>query len=158
MEGHSDPFKSNIINNLLNKKRPKIKAVVNEVQRYFSSRGIDRIISTTINMKSSYIEHQFYPKILLIRYFLELSHTSEQLLTVLDSKITGAIEYLYYASSKQKKMLIDLGIYERDIETIVKIIGDDYEDAFELKQRLQSAWDKLQDISFISKYVIRAML
>ena len=47
-------------------------------------------------------------------------------------------------------MLIDLGIYERDIETIVKIIGDDYEDAFELKQRLQSAWDKLQDISFIS--------
>ena len=109
-------------------------------------------------MKSSYIEHQFYPKILLIRYFLELSHTSEQLLTVLDSKIIGAIEYLYYASSKQKKMLIDLGIYERDIETIVKIIGDDYEDAFELKQRLQSAWDKLQDISFISKYVIRAML
>ena len=158
VEGHSDPFKSNIINNLLNKKRPKIKAVVNEVQRYFSPRGIDRIISTTINMKSSYIEHQFYPKILLIRYFLELSHTSEQLLTVLDSKIIGAIEYLYYASSKQKKMLIDLGIYERDIETIVKIIGDDYEDAFELKQRLQSAWDKLQDISFISKYVIRAML
>ena len=32
VEGHSDPFKSNIINNLLNKKRPKIKAVVNEVQ------------------------------------------------------------------------------------------------------------------------------
>lgn len=109
-------------------------------------------------MKASYIEHQFYPKVMLIRYFLELSHTPIELLEILDSKIIGAIEYLYFASSKQKKMLVDLGIYERDVDAIIKIIGEDYEDAFELKRRLQFAWDKLQNISFISKYVIQSLL
>lgn len=157
-EGKADSYKSNIINNLLNRNRPKIKTVVNEVNRYFFSRGIDNIISTTISMKSSYIEHRFYPRVLLIRYFLELSHTSAQLLSVLENKITGAVEFLYFATSKQKKMLVDLGIYERDIDTIVKIIGDDYEDTFELKARLQANWDRLQNISYISRYVIQSML
>lgn len=48
VEGHPDSFKSNIINNLLNRQRSKIKTVVNEVQKYFSLRGIDSIISTTV--------------------------------------------------------------------------------------------------------------
>ena len=109
-------------------------------------------------MKSSYIEHRFYPRVLLIRYFLELSHTPAQLINILENKITGSIEYLYFATSKQKKMLIDLGIYERDVDTIVKIIGDDYNDTFELKERLQANWDKLQRISYISKYVIQSIL
>lgn len=157
-EGSADPFKSNIINNLLNRQRPKIKTVVDEIRKYFASRGIDNIISTTISMKASYIEHQFYPKVMLIRYFLELSNTNQKLLSVLDAKIIGAIEYLYFATSKQKKMLVDLGIYERDVDVIVKVIGEDYEDAFELKRRLQLAWDKLQSISFISKYVIQSLM
>lgn len=157
-EGKADAYKSNIINNLLNRNRPKIKTVVNEVNRYFSTRGFDNIISTTISMKSSYIEHRFYPRVLLIRYFLELSHAPAQLLDILESKITGAIEYLYFSTSKQKKMLIDLGIYERDVDTIVKIVGDDYNDTFELKERLQANLDKLQRISYISKYVIQSIL
>ena len=157
-EGKADAYKSNIINNLLNRNRPKIKTVVNEVNRYFSTRGIDNIISTTISMKSSYIEHRFYPRVLLIRYFLELSHAPAQLLDILESKITGAIEYLYFSTSKQKKMIIDLGIYERDVDTIVKIVGDDYNDTFELKERLQANLDKLQRISYISKYVIQSIL
>ena len=146
-EGKADSYKSYIINNLLNRQRPKIKTVVNEVQKYFSARGIDNIISTTINMKSSYIEHRFYPRVLLIHYFLELSQTPPQLLAVLENKVTEAIEFLYFATSRQKKMLVDLGIYERDVETIIKIIGDDFDDAFELKKRLQLAWDRLQNIS-----------
>lgn len=156
-EGNADSFKANIINNLLNKKRPKIKTVVNNVYPYFKSRGIDTIISTTISMKMSYIEHQFYPKIMLIRYFLELTKTNEDLLRVLDMRIIGAIEYLYYTSSKQKKMLIDLGIYERDIDIVIKIIGDDFGDTFELKKRLQSSLGRLQGISFISRYVIQSL-
>ena len=55
-------------------------------------------------------------------------------------------------------MLVDLGIYERDIDTIVKIIGDDYEDTFELKARFHANWDRLQNISYISRYVIQSML
>ena len=157
-EGKSDAFKSNIINNLLNRQRLKIKTVVDEVRKYFASRGIDNIISATISMKSSYIEHQFYPKVMLVRYFLELSNTNSKLLNILDTKIIGAIEYLYFSTSKQKKMLVDLGVYERDVDTIIKVIGEDYEDAFELKRLLQLAWDKLQGISFISKYVIQSLM
>lgn len=158
LEGKADHFKSNIINNLLYKTRPKIKTVVDNVNRFFASRGIDIIISTTISMKTSYIEHQFYPKVMLIRYFLSLHRTSTKLLDVLDSKILGAIEFLYFASSKQKKMLIDLGLYERDVDIIINIIGSDYEDAFELKKLLQQNWSRLQGVSFISKYVMQSLL
>lgn len=158
VNGKQDPFKSNIINNLLNRKRPKIKTVVNDINTFYSSRGIDTIISTTINMKSSYIEHQFYPRVLLIRYFLQLSGVSTDLISILDDKILDTIEFIYYATSKQKKMLVDLGIYEGDIEAIVKIIGDDYDDIFELKYRLQKNWSKLQGVSFLSKFIIQSML
>lgn len=33
-----------------------------------------------------------------------------------------------------------------------------YEDAFELKRRLQDSWDKMKNISFISKYVIQNLI
>ena len=157
-EENPQPIKSSIINGLLNKQRPKIKKVVDDVKKHYPTYGIDTIISTAINMKTSYIEHSFYPRMLLIRYFLELFHAPGQLLDVLNDKIISPIEYLYFASSKQKKMLVDLGIYERDVETIVKIIGDDYEDTFELKNRLQFFWERLQGISFISKYIIQSIL
>lgn len=54
-------------------------------------------------------------------------------------------------------MLLDLGIYERDIEKIIKVIGDDFDDALELKNRLLLSYDKLKNISFISKYVIKSL-
>lgn len=157
-EEKKQPIKASIINSFLDKRRPKIKKVVDEVKHYYSSYGIDYIISTAINMKTSYIEHSFYPRMLLIRYFLELSHTQSQLIDVLNDKVINPIEYLYFATSKQRKMLVDLGIYERDVEAIVKVIGDDYEDTFELKNRLQAHLDKLQGISFISRYVIQSIL
>ena len=157
-EEKKQPMKASIINSFLDKRRPKIKKVVDEVKHYYSSYGIDYIISTAINMKTSYIEHSFYPRMLLIRYFLELSHTQSQLIDVLNEKVINPIEYLYFATSKQRKMLVDLGIYERDVEAIVKVVGDDYEDTFELKNRLQTHLDKLQGISFISRYVIQSIL
>ena len=67
------------------------------------------------------------------------------------------IESLYFMSVKNKKSLLDLGIYEQDIDKIIKIIGDDFEDATELKNRLIEAYDKLKGISFISKYVIHSL-
>ncbi|WP_216095026.1 hypothetical protein, partial [Bacillus thuringiensis] len=73
-------------------------------------------------------------------------------------KILNTIEYLYFSQVKHKKMLLDLGIYERDINKIIKIIGDDFEDAFELKQRLASNFSKLKDISYVSKYVIKNII
>ena len=103
----------------------------------------------------SFIEHQFYTKVMFVQYFMKLKNIDISLLNVLDSKVISAIEYLYFSDSKQKKMLLDLGIYERDINSIIQVIGNDFDDIFELKKRLHGNYDKLQRISFISRYVIR---
>lgn len=158
IEGRGDKYKSSVINSLLNKTRPRIKKVVNDTKAHFRSNSIDGIISTVINMKTSYIEHQFYSKVLLIRYFLELSNTRKALIDMLDQKVLNAIEYLYFTASKQRKMLVDLGIYERDVEAIIRIIGEEFSDAFELKSLLAVHMDKFKNISFISRYVISNLI
>lgn len=154
-EGSRDDFKANIITNLLDKRRPRVKKVVNDVRKYFKEAALDSVISTVIRMKTSYIEHQFYAKVQLIKYFLELSNTDESLISVINTKILGTIEYLYFSTSKQKKMLVDLGIYERDVDSIIKVIGEDFDDVFELKNRLRANCEKFKSVSFISKYVIQ---
>lgn len=85
---------------------------------------------------------------------MENESLGNSLLSVLDNKVIGSIEHLYFLTSKQKKMLLDLGVYERDVDKIIQIVGKDFEDTFELKKRLQANFDKLQGIGFISRYVI----
>ena len=58
----------------------------------------------------------------------------------------------------QKKMLIDMGIYERDVEKVINAIGGDFEDEIELKNRLQLNLDKIEKVSFITKYVINNLI
>lgn len=157
-EGARNNYRANIVNSLLHRKRPKIKTVIDNTKKHFSSKEIDDIISTTINIKMSFIEHQFYTKLILVRYFMEIISVEKSLINVLDNKVIDAIEYLYFSSSKQKKMLLDLGIYERDVDIIIKIIGSDFEDTFELKERLHANNNKLQKIGFISRYVIRNII
>ncbi len=157
-EGREDSFRANMLNSLINRNRPKIRTVVNDAMRYYSSRGIDTIISTAIKLKTSYIEHQFYAKIVIIKYFMQLERISQTYINTLDSRIVGAIEQLYFSSSKQKKMLLDIGIYERDVDTIISIIGNDYEDAFEMKKRLLDNYGRIiGNISYISSFIIRTL-
>lgn len=53
-------------------------------------------------------------------------------------------------------MLLDIGIYERDVDYIAAVIGDDFSDVFEMKQRLIVQIDKLiKHVGFISAYIIR---
>ena len=161
IETQSEPnikFRSYIINQLLHKKRPKIKTVINKTRKYYKKRKIDEIISTTINMKMSYIEHQFYIKVLVIKYFLELSKTKTDLINILNEKIIHPIEYLYFSSSVQKKMLIGLGIDERDVDKIIKVIGEDFDDTFELKSRLKRDSVKFKELSFISNFIIKNLI
>lgn len=156
-EGRDNPFEANIINQLIHRQRPKIKTVVDNVKQYFT-RSIDSIISTTIKIKMSIIEHQFYPKVLLVKYFMEKQGVQKELISVLENKVISAIEYIYFTSSKQRKMLIDLGIYEQDINFIIDVIGENFEDSFELKSLLRKNLHRLESISFISKYVIQSFL
>lgn len=159
VEKDDNKLYANIINNLLNRNRPKIKKVIDDIKKYNPSSDINYLIATTIRMKMSYIENDFYTKILLVRYFIEKENKDTSLVReILNSKITGAIEQLYFSSSRHKKMLLDLGIYERDINNIIAIIGDDFDDAVELKARLNNNVYKFKKISFVSKYVIQKLI
>lgn len=87
---------------------------------------------------------------------MNLEKVSQTYLETLDSRIVGAIEQLYFSSSKQKKMLLDIGIYERDVDIIISIIGNDFDDAFELKKRLISKSTLLSGkVSYISNFIIK---
>lgn len=157
INGKNNVLESNIINKLLNRNRPKLKSIIKNVAKGKED-NIDFIIATTIRLKMGYIEHEFYTKVLIIRYFLENEKVKLELINKLNEKVVNAIEQLYFSDSIQKKMLIDVGIYERDIEKIIKVIGNTFEDEIELKNKLIDNIDKLDNISFISKYVIRSLI
>ena len=152
---HKLKLDASIITSLLNKRRPQIRSVVEDARKYFN-REIDVVISETIRLKNSYIEHTFCKKTLLIVYFCQLSGVSEEYINVIKSRIIEPIEILYFLNTKNKKMLLDLGIYERDIDKIIKVIGADFEDTVDLKNRLVKALPKLK-ITYLSKYVINSL-
>lgn len=159
-EGKQDLLQSGLLNDLINRNRIKIKTIVDNTVGRFTKKGkninIDYVISSAINLKTSYIEHQFYGKVNIIKYFMQLEKVSKTYIEQLDSKVLGAIEQLYFSSSKQKKMLMDIGIYERDVDSVISIIGDDFDETFEMKKRLVEKFNVFKnDISYISSYIIR---
>lgn len=103
----------------------------------------------------SYIENTFYTKVLLIRFFMQKEKEDKVLsISILNNKVIETIEQIYFSTLKNKKMLMDIGIYERDVDKIIKVIGDDFDDTVELKSRLSANFNKLKNISSVSKYVI----
>lgn len=154
-DGKDNKLDASVANKLLDRRRLKIKQVVDETRTHFPNVEIDSLISTTIRIKNGYLEHQFYNRVSIIKYFCQKAGFEENQIDVIDEKIISAIEYLYFINVKNKKMLIDIGIYERDVEKIIKVIGDDFDDTTELKNRLISNFDKLGAISYISSYVIQ---
>ena len=74
---------------------------------------------------------------------------------ILDEKVTNTIEQLYFTNSKQRRMLLDIGIYERDIDSIINVIGNEFTDISEMKQLIISNSNKFHDLGFISRYIIR---
>ncbi|OGO89326.1 MAG: hypothetical protein A2Y24_04180 [Clostridiales bacterium GWE2_32_10] len=158
IEGKENKLEATIINQLLNRQRHKLKTIIDNTMEHTKIKQIDFVITTAIRLKSSYIEHEFYSKCLLIEYFLEKDGVENDLLEVLKKTVISAIEQLYFSASKHKKMLLDLGIYERDIDKVIQIIGDDFDDASELKRRLGVNIFKLSKMSFITKYVVRNLV
>lgn len=149
---------SNLINNLINKRKLSIKVIVNNTKKFFKTLEIDHIITTTLKLKSSYIEYEFYTKIQIIHFFLESDKIDNELINILDIKIKQNIDYLYYTNSKPKKLLKDLGIYEGDIDKIIKVIGEDFTDTFELRLLLINNIKKFKGLSVISKYIIKTFI
>lgn len=157
-EASPNKLRVNLITGLLNRNRPRLRTVINDTARHHNKVSINYIISEAIRLKSGYIENAFYNRVSVIRIFLIKDGTNGDLIEVLDGKIVNTIEYLYFAGQKYKKTLLDLGIYERDINNIIKVIGEDIADIHDLKRRLNDYYSKLAGISFISRYVIRNII
>lgn len=152
------PFITNLnsflINRLINKKRIKIKTIINETikKNIYKKTNVDYIISTALRLKSSYIEHEFYGMCKILVYFMKCDKIEESLINIINSKVISGIDYIYFSSSKCKKTLRDLGIYEYDIDKIIKVIGDDLQDINDIRDALKN--NKFKNLNFISKYII----
>lgn len=145
----------NLLTSLINKSRPKVKTVVNNAKKYFTKIDINQLIASAIKIKNSYLEHQFYTKVSIIGYFMSKNFAPDTIINILNDKILQPIEILYFINSKHKKMLVDFGIYERDVDKILKIIGIKFNDSFEMKQLLTGNESNFNGISYLSKYVIQ---
>ncbi|HFR3529308.1 TPA: hypothetical protein ACHVA6_001849, partial [Streptococcus suis] len=58
-----------------------------------------------------------------------------------------------------KKILKDMGIYEKDINIISKIIGENISSVDELQTKLQEQYEKIiTRISVISRFIVEKMI
>lgn len=156
-EGENNKFISTLLNNLINRRRPKLKTVVDNTKAHSNIKDIDFIISNAVRLKMSYIEHTFYSRVNIVKYFMETQKIPKAYLEILQDKVLGAIEQLYFTNSKQRKMLMDLGVYESDIMKIIKVIGEDFEDTLSMKKALKDNYHKLKNLSYISKFIIESL-
>ncbi|MDD2391898.1 MAG: DEAD/DEAH box helicase [Bacilli bacterium] len=154
IEGKEGKLIPNIINQCIHKRRYGLNTIIRNLEKIFKEMDIDYLISSVIRIKMSYLEHSFYSKLLIILFFMECDGIEKEKIDLVDSRIKKNIDYIYFTDSDAKKMLKDLGIYEKDIDKIIKIIGDDFSDAFELKERIKKNKGKMKGISFISKFII----
>lgn len=154
---HKVNINSKIIGYSLNKNRYSIKYIINQILKRNKKEDINTLISNTIRLKYSEIEHEIYSKVKIIKFFLKCSKCNQNQLDVIEQKILLPIEVQYFSNSEIRKNLKGLGIYEKDIESIVKIIGDDIEDIEILKNTLKENFSKFRSLSFLSKYIIEQL-
>ena len=146
-----------MINKLINRNRLKIKTIINEMmnQKRPITKDIDLIISTALRLKSSYIEHEFYNMCKILVFFMKCENVRDDLINIINQKIIASIEFIYFSNSKCKKTLKDLGIYEYDIEKIIKVIGNDLNSINDIYDALKN--NKFENLNFISEYIINRL-
>ena len=54
--------------------------------------------------------------------------------------------------------LKDMGVYDGDIETIINIIGDDFQTVDELQNRIRNKPEIINNVSVVTKYVINRFI
>lgn len=147
-----------IINRLTYLNRPSIRDVVTGTLEYYPNVDINQLISKTIRFKSSYIEYDFLNRVELILYFMLCQNVDQYYIDTVNAKLIKNIEVIYFLSSPAKKLLKDLGVYEKDIDRIINAIGDEFSNVAELISLLRKLNYESLNISVVSKYVIRNLL
>ena len=147
-----------IINRLTYKKRQSVRKVVEATMKSYPKEKVGKIINVTIRYKNSFIEFDFYKKIELIRYFMKCEDTEQDLMDILYDKLLKNIELIYYINQPHKKMLKDMGIYDGDIDQIIKIIGDEFSSVSELQELLAKNYSRFKSLSVVSKFIIERLI
>lgn len=150
-----------IVRDCINKKRLSVKEIVSDVNaiaidNYFS-KSLDEIISEVIKKKNSFIEFEF-KKCLKVLAFFDNKIGDSTLKNFINSELLSRIDYIYYLDNPRKRLLKELGIYEKDIDTLSEFINDDNINVSEVIIILKNKYNEyVNKISFISKYVINRL-
>jgi len=153
-------IKTFIINRLtyLTRVRPNVKSVVDATMKSYVNADINDVIKKTIHLKNSYIEFDFYKRIQVIMFFMKCDKIPQNMIDTIQNKLMKHIEIIYYINAPERKMLKDMGVYDGDIETIIEIIGDDFETVDELQSRIRNHSEIMNRVSVVTKYVIRRFI
>ena len=138
--------------------RKTVRQAVEQTRQAYRENNLNIIISSAIRIKNSYIEYDLYSKASLIQYFMKCQYVEEKYCNAIHEKLLKNIELMYYLVSPPKKMLKDMGIYDGDIDYIIGIIGDDFSTINELQDKLRLHYEKIKNISIISRYVINNLI
>ena len=155
LKGDSSRF--GIVKNVLQSRNKRTKDIIDTVRNFDSMNGktIDEVASEVLRIKNGYLEHTFLTRCKIIKMFLKKDNDSEALINRIDNCFIRPIEEMYYLNTPYKKMLKSLGIYDSDIDIIINVIGSDYQDINELKNRLATYRSRYYNaISFISRFAI----
>ena len=150
-----------IVRDCINKKRLSVKEIISDVNEvaidnYFS-KSLDEIISDVIKKKNSFIEYEF-KKCLKVLSFFDDKIGNSTLKNFINSELLSRIDFIYYLDNPRKRLLKELGIYEKDIDILSEFINDDNINISEVIIILKNKYDEyVNKISFISKYIINRL-
>ena len=153
---HSTPLKAYILNQLISLRRSSIKSVVEKTKGYYKKESLNSLINRTIKLKS-YLEFDFYKKTQLIKFIMQCDHVEQKLVQVIDNQLLKNIEILYYMNEPNKRMIKDMGFYDRDIDKIINVIGNDFNNVGDLVSKIRQHQQKLKGVSFISQFIIQQL-
>ena len=150
-----------IVRDCINKKRLSVKEIISDVNEvaidnYFS-KSLDEIISDVIKKKNSFIEYEFKKCLKVLSVFDDKIGNST-LKNFINSELLSRIDFIYYLDNPRKRLLKELGIYEKDIDILSEFINDDNINISEVIIILKNKYDEyVNKISFISKYIINRL-
>ena len=87
-----------LINKLTYKTIPRlnIRTIVDDTMQWYEHEDINYVIKSTISLKNSYIEFDFYKRIQVVMFFMRCEQIEQRLIDVVDDKLMKNIELLYY--------------------------------------------------------------
>lgn len=159
MNSYNSQIKTYIINILTYKKPVRVRKIIEKVQNSFKNPDLNYIIGEVLKLKNSYVEYDFYKKTEAILYFMKLDKAQNNMIEIIEEKILRVIENNYFIHDSGKKMLKDMGIYEKDINEICEIIGEDFNSINDLLEKIKEKYDKInKSISILSKYILERVI